>query len=67
MTGCSPSEAFASASTAPARLLGESDRGIIAEGMRADLIALDGDLSVITTIIAGEISFAADLPGPDWR
>ena len=58
-TGCSPSEAFASASTTPARLLGETDRGVIAEGMRADLIVLDGDLSVSMTIIDGKIAFAS--------
>ena len=58
-TGCSPSEAFASASTTPARLLGETDRGVIAEGMRADLIVLDGDLSVSMTIIDGAIAFAS--------
>ena len=67
MTGCSPSEAFASASTTPARLLGESDRGVIAEGMRADLVVIDRALSVITTLVEGEISFAADLPGSARR
>ncbi len=57
LTGCSTSEAFASASTTPARLLGESDRGGIAEDMRADLTVLDETLSVITTFVSGEIVF----------
>ena len=63
-TGCSPSEAFASASTTPARLIGEADRGVIAEDMRADLIVLDGDLSVRMTIIGGEMAFATEPTAP---
>ncbi len=63
ITGCSASEAFASASTTPARLLGETDRGVLGEGMRADLIVLDEDLSVMTTIIDGEIAFRRHVDG----
>ena len=66
-TGCSPSEAFASASTTPARVIGEADRGVIAEDMRADLIVVDGDLSVRMTIIDGEIAFAAEPAAPCER
>ena len=66
-TGCSPSEAFASASTTPARLIGEADRGVIAEDMRADLIVLDGDLSVRMTIIDGETAFDTEPTAPRRR
>jgi len=44
------------ASTNPARLLGiDDDRGSIAEGKRADLVALDTNLRVHTTIIDGKV------------
>lgn len=46
--------ALFAASTTPARLLGLSDRGVIAVGARADLVALDRDLRVASVWIAGE-------------
>jgi N-acetylglucosamine-6-phosphate deacetylase len=42
------------ASTCPADLLGEHDRGRIAPGMHADLVLLDGMLRVRATWIGGE-------------
>jgi N-acetylglucosamine-6-phosphate deacetylase len=50
-------EAVAAASTTPARLLGLSDRGAIAPGRRADLVALDGDLGVDMVWVGGEVAF----------
>ncbi len=41
-------------STTPARQLGLTDEGRIAEGAAADLVILDGELRVVRTIIAGE-------------
>jgi N-acetylglucosamine-6-phosphate deacetylase len=46
-------DAVTSASTTPAALLGLDDRGIIAPGRKADLIALDDDLAVETVWIGG--------------
>lgn len=48
------------AATNPARLLGvDQDCGSIAEGKRADLVALDQDGEVVLTIIEGSIVFDA--------
>jgi imidazolonepropionase len=66
--GLTPHEAIAAATTAPARLLGFTDRGAIAPGMRADLIILrhadermlvyELGLSPIGTVIcAGRVIF----------
>jgi N-acetylglucosamine-6-phosphate deacetylase len=46
-------DAVRAASTTPARLLGMSDRGEIAVGARADLVALDDDLGVQQVWVAG--------------
>jgi len=52
------------ASTNPARLLGiDADCGSIAEGKRADLVALDGEGNVRLTIVAGQVVFSEDLAG----
>ena len=51
-------DAIRAASTTPADLMGATDRGRIASGARADLVALDDDLRVVTTWIAGEEGFA---------
>ncbi len=45
-SGLAPDEAVRLASTTPAALLGLTDRGAIAEGLRADLLVLDEDLRV---------------------
>ncbi len=50
--------AISAASTTPARLLGLDDRGAIAPGRRADLVALDDDLRVQEVWLAGTSSWA---------
>ena len=52
--GASLEDAVWAASTTPAALLGLADRGRIEPGSRADLVALDADLSVEATWVAGE-------------
>ncbi len=52
--GVAVADAVAAASTTPARLLGLDDRGAIAPGRRADLVALGPELGVATVWIAGE-------------
>lgn len=57
--GASEVEVARMASTNPARLLGiDQDCGSIAEGKRADLVALDQDGNVRFTIIGGRVSEA---------
>lgn len=51
--GVSLEDAARAASTTPARLLRLGDRGAIAPGLRADLVALGPDLAVRATWIAG--------------
>ena len=41
--GLTPVEALAAATAVPARMFGLKDRGRIAEGLRADLVLVDGD------------------------
>lgn len=50
-------DAVRAASTTPAAVVGAHDRGRIEVGARADLVALDGDLRVAGTWIAGEQVF----------
>ncbi len=45
--------ASATTSTTPARVLGLSDRGRIAPGLRADLVAVDTELHVVAVMRAG--------------
>jgi N-acetylglucosamine-6-phosphate deacetylase len=52
--GASLETAARAASTTPARLLGLDDRGRLATGARADVVALDDTLGVAGTWIAGE-------------
>ncbi|MHB1504295.1 MAG: N-acetylglucosamine-6-phosphate deacetylase [Acidimicrobiales bacterium] len=60
-------DAVASASRIPARLLGLADRGSIAPGMRADLVALRPDGSIEAVWIGGRIAWPRpagwDMPG----
>jgi N-acetylglucosamine-6-phosphate deacetylase len=50
-------DAVRAASTTPARVVGEPDRGRIEVGARADLVALDADLRAVTTWIGGDVVF----------
>jgi alpha-D-ribose 1-methylphosphonate 5-triphosphate diphosphatase len=50
-------KAWALVSEGPARVLGLSDRGRIAPGLRADLIVLDARDQVVATISGGRVSF----------
>ncbi|HEX9779687.1 MAG TPA: amidohydrolase family protein [bacterium] len=52
--GASVEDAVRMAAETPARLLGETRRGAIAPGRRADLVVLDERLRVCLTIIGGE-------------
>lgn len=52
--GASLDTAARAASTTPARLLALDDRGRLATGLRADVVALDDHLGVAATWIAGE-------------
>jgi N-acetylglucosamine-6-phosphate deacetylase len=57
-TGCSLTEAIDSVSLNPARVLGlENKKGKIAEGYDADLVLMNKDLKVVTTIVNGEIFY----------
>lgn len=53
-TDAAPAQAVQMASEVPARLLGLSDRGRLADGFAADLVLFDANLNVETTIIAGQ-------------
>jgi N-acetylglucosamine-6-phosphate deacetylase len=52
--GFSAQAAFAAVTTTPARMLGLSDRGALAAGMRADLCHMDADLSLTAVWAGGE-------------
>jgi len=53
-TGVPLEQALHAASTVPARLLGLTDRGTVAPGRRADLVALDPHLQVAAVWVAGQ-------------
>jgi N-acetylglucosamine-6-phosphate deacetylase len=56
LAGVSVREAVEMASTTPARIAGASGcKGRLAEGMDADITILDGNLSPVLTMVAGEI------------
>ena len=57
--GIALADAVAAASSTPARLLGLDDRGAIAPGWRADLVALGPDLSVETVWVDGQVAWPA--------
>lgn len=59
-SGCSLAEALTCLTTTPARLLGlENKIGRIAPGLRADLVLMTPDMSVVRTFVAGEVVFNA--------
>jgi N-acetylglucosamine-6-phosphate deacetylase len=55
--GVALEDAIRAASTTPASLLGEHDRGRIAPGARADFAALDDDLHCVATWIDGDLVY----------
>jgi N-acetylglucosamine-6-phosphate deacetylase len=59
-TGCTLAEALATATTTPARLVGDRRRGMLAAGARGDLVLLDvdedtGRLDVVATVVGGVV------------
>jgi N-acetylglucosamine-6-phosphate deacetylase len=48
-------DALMAATSVPARVLGLDDVGRIAVGCRADLVELDADMNVVTTILGGRL------------
>ena len=56
-TGWRVDQAMSSATTTPARLLGDGTRGDLDPGRRGDLVLLDEDLNVQVTIVGGEIVY----------
>ena len=54
-SGCAPESALAAASAAPAAVLGDSTRGRIEHGRRADLVVLTPTLEVVATVVGGEV------------
>ncbi len=54
-TGCRPEVALRAASTAPAAVLGDTLRGTLALGARADLVVLTEELDLVSTIVGGEV------------
>jgi N-acetylglucosamine-6-phosphate deacetylase len=57
-TGCSLAEAIRTVTANPARVLGlEKRKGSVALGYDADLVILEKDLSVNTTLVAGKIVY----------
>ncbi len=59
-TGCSLASAIKTVTENPAKLLGMEDKkGTIAKGKDADLVILNDDYSVRTTIVNGRIVYKA--------
>jgi N-acetylglucosamine-6-phosphate deacetylase len=56
-TRCPTEMALHAASTAAAELLGDTARGTLAPGARADLVVLTRDLEVVMTVVAGRIAY----------
>ncbi len=69
VTHCDVSLGDAARMTAgtPARTLGLADRGVVAAGLRADLVVLDKDLRVKSVMTAGHWVTAGSVTGPGAR
>ena len=58
LAGISPEDAVEMASSTPARIAGASDRkGSLAPGMDADIAVLDGEFSVLLTMVGGRVVY----------
>lgn len=55
--GCSEAAAHRAASTRPAEVLADADRGSLWPGLRADAVVLNDDGTVAATIINGEVVY----------
>jgi N-acetylglucosamine-6-phosphate deacetylase len=64
-TGCSITDAMATVTSTPARVLGLDDRGMLDVGRRADAVVLTPELDVVATITGGELVWARE--GVAWR
>lgn len=66
MAGLRLAEAVAAATSVPATLVGEPDRGSIAAGAIGDLVVLDDTGAVVATVVGGRVAWsragAADAP-----
>lgn len=58
--GCRQAEALLTASTTPATVIGETDRGRLDSGAIADVVLLDQDLQVMVTICRGRVAFVSE-------
>ena len=63
--GRSVVDAAAMCATTPARQLGLTGLGVIAEGAVADMVVLDREYRVVRTFIAGEEAYGAMGSDPD--
>jgi N-acetylglucosamine-6-phosphate deacetylase len=66
-TGCTPTEAVATVTTTPARLLDLDDRGALEVGRRADVTVLDRELRVVATFVGGELEYLVGEEASRWR
>lgn len=57
---CSEEQAVRAASGNAAQVIGERLRGVVHVGARADLVLLDRDLHVRSTLVGGEVVYAID-------
>ena len=61
-TNCTLAEALSTVTTIPAQLLGlEQQKGVIAPDFDADLLLLDEQLNVQTTIVNGKVVFNLEM------
>ena len=60
-TGCTLADAVATATSTPARLIGDATRGHLRKGARADLVLADtaNGLDIVTTLVAGRPTWGA--------
>ncbi len=66
-TGCTATEAVATVTTTPARLLGLNDRGSLEVGRRADVTVLDTGLHVVATFVGGVLDHLVDEEAWRWK